>query len=224
MVTQQVHPEGPLSTITDRGDTSRRVIAYTFDAGGGSGSARQILDHLKHNDLPSSFGLTGMWVNANPAHARRIATDGHHLINHTWDHRSFTGSSSGASALSRASRLWQIQAAEAKFQSVMGKGSRPYFRPPYGDIDDTVRRDVGAVGFTKIIMWTFDSLGWAGLTSEQICARLKRAIDNDSRGGNGMILLFHVGCQPDADALPWITTFLRSKGFAFGTVPHVLAP
>jgi peptidoglycan/xylan/chitin deacetylase (PgdA/CDA1 family) len=118
-----------------------------------------------------TYRRDGKWANANPTYAQRIVADGHHLINHTWDHPSFTGLSTGANPLSPASRLWQLET-ENKFKSVMGRGSKPYFRPPYGDIHDTVRRDVGADGFTKTSMWTLDSLGWNGLTSQQICDRV----------------------------------------------------
>jgi peptidoglycan/xylan/chitin deacetylase (PgdA/CDA1 family) len=225
VVRRYIYLQGTFSTAISRGNTSRRMVSYTFDAGADLGFTGPILSHLKSNGIPSSFGLTGKWVNANPTYAQRIVADGHHLINHTWDHPSLTGLSTGTYPLSPASRLWQLETAENKFKSVMGRGSKPYFRPPYGDIDDTVRRDVGADGFTRTIMWTLDSLGWKGLTSQQICDRVKNAVNGDSRGGNGMILLFHVGSQSqDANALPCTTSFLRSKGLTFGTVPQVIAP
>jgi peptidoglycan/xylan/chitin deacetylase (PgdA/CDA1 family) len=225
VVKRYIYLQGTFSTAISRGNTARNMVSYTFDAGSDLGFTAQILDHLKSNGIASSFGLTGKWVSTNPASAHRIAADGHHLINHTWDHPSFTGFSTGQNPLSPASRLWQVETAENKFLSIMGRGAKPYFRPPYGDLDDTVRRDVGADRFTKTIMWTLDSLGWKGLTSQQICDRVKNAVNNDSRGGNGMILLFHVGSQSqDANALPCITSFLRSKGLIFGTVPQVIAP
>jgi peptidoglycan/xylan/chitin deacetylase (PgdA/CDA1 family) len=225
VVKRYVYLKGTFSTVISRGNTTRRMVSYTFDAGADLGFTGKILDHLKVNGMRSSFGLTGKWVSTNPAYARRVVADGHHLINHTWNHPSLTGFSTGASPLSPASRLWQLETAESRFHSVMGRGSKPYFRPPYGDINDTVRRDVGADGFTRTIMWTLDSLGWKGLTSLQICNRVKNAVINDSRGGNGMILLFHVGSQSqDANALPCITSFLRSRGLSFGTVPQVIAP
>ncbi len=74
-------------------------------------------------------------------------------------------------------------------------------------------------------MWSVDSLGWKGLTAAEICRRVVRAMDADSRKGNGYILLFHVGAQSqDADALPCMTRELRTRGFEFGAVPQVLAP
>ena len=46
-----------------------------------------------------------------------------------------------------------------------------------------------------------------------------------SSGGNGYIILFHVGsASADAQALTCITRTLRERGFTFGTVPQVLAP
>jgi len=46
-----------------------------------------------------------------------------------------------------------------------------------------------------------------------------------SNGGNGYIVLFHVGAQSlDAKALSCITNTLKGRGFTFGTVPQVIAP
>jgi len=225
VVKRYIYLQGTFSTTIARGNLSRRMVAYTFDAGADLGYTGQILDYLKSNTIPSSFGLTGKWANANPSHTQRIVNEGHHLINHTYDHPSLTGYSTGTSALSPAARLWQVETTENRLKSITGRGSKPYFRPPYGDLDDTVRRDVGADGFTRTIMWTLDSLGWKGLTKDQICGRVKTAVSNDADGGNGMILLFHVGSQSqDANALPCITSFLRSRGLTFGTVPQVIAP
>lgn len=74
-------------------------------------------------------------------------------------------------------------------------------------------------------MWSVDSLGWKGLTAAAICNRVVGSMDAASNGGNGYIVLFHVGAQSqDANALPCITRKLRSRGFTFGTVPQVIAP
>jgi hypothetical protein len=71
--------------------TQRHVVALTFDAGSDVGYAAAILDLLKAKGIRASFGLTGDWVRANPALVRRMAAEGHQLVNHTDRHLSFTG-------------------------------------------------------------------------------------------------------------------------------------
>ena len=79
------------------------------------------------------------------------------VINHTLNHPSYTGESAGE-AISPARRLSQIVGNESKLRAA-GASSKPYWRLPYGDIDDGVLRDVGAGGYGLTVMWTIDSIG-----------------------------------------------------------------
>ncbi len=217
--------QGTPARTVSRGNISRRMVSYTFDAGSDLGHTDAILDHLAAEHIPASFGLTGAWANSHPASVQRIAADGHHLINHTWDHGSFTGFSTGRAALTPARRTEQLVRTNNLILKLTGGTTRPYFRPPYGDYDSGVLRDVGANRFGTNVMWSVDSLGWKGLSAAQICQRVVGSMAAATNGGNGSIILFHVGSQSlDAQALPCITRTLRERGFAFGTVPQVLAP
>jgi len=62
-------------------------------------------------------------------------------------------------------------------------------------------------------MWSVDSLGWKGLTATQICNRVLSSMSAASNGGNGYIVLFHVGAQSvDAKALSCITNTFKVPG------------
>ncbi len=201
------------------------MVSYTFDAGADLGYTSQILDFSKSKNIKLSFGLTGKWVDANPTYVQRMANEGHHIFNHTWSHDSFTGFSTRTSAMSPARRTDELVRTDNRIKSLTGQSTKPYFRPPYGDYDNGVLRDIGANGYSKNVMWSVDSIGWKGLTATQICNRVVGAMDADAYKGNGYIILFHVGAQSqDANALPCITTALKARGFSFGTVPQVLAP
>jgi len=217
--------QGTPATSITRGNISRRMMAYTFDAGSDVGYAAQILDFLKNRNIKASFGMTGRWAATNPTYVERMGNEGHFIFNHTWNHDTFTGYSTGASALSPARRTDELVRTNKKIIALTGKTTKPYFRPPYGDYDSGVLRDIGANGYTKNVMWSVDSLGWNGLTAAAICNRVVGSMDAASNGGNGYIVLFHVGAQSqDANALPCITRKLRSRGFTFGTVSQVIAP
>jgi peptidoglycan/xylan/chitin deacetylase (PgdA/CDA1 family) len=114
-------------------------------------------------------------------------------------------------------RLDQLARTDAVLTRVTGHSTQPWFRPPYGDYDASVNRDVAAAGYRYNVLWTVDSLGWQGLSPAAISARCLQ------RAEPGAIYLFHVGAaSQDAAALPAIIAGLREQGYAFGTVADLL--
>jgi peptidoglycan-N-acetylglucosamine deacetylase len=194
-------------------DRTDKVVALTFDAGSDRGYAEQILNTLAAKGVKADFGMTGVWAEKNPDLIKRIVADGHHLMNHSWDHPSFTGYSTGKPPLTSAQRADQLKRTEDLMRKQAGVELKPYFRPPYGDYDDSVLRDLEANGYTINVMWTIDTLGWDGLTAVQIN---KRVFDNVKPGA---IILMHVGAaSQDASALPTMIDGLRQRGYRFATV------
>lgn len=210
--------KGTPSISIYRGNTSRKMVALTFDAGSDLGYTGMILDTLSAHGVIASFGLTGNWVDAYPDYAGWIAAEGHQIINHTVNHPSYTGFSTGSGALSPARRLSQLEVNEGKIVAYAGVYSKPYWRPPYGDIDSGVLRDVGADGYSITVMWSIDTMGWNGASTNAIYSKVMNNV------GNGSIILMHVGSSSlDGPALARIITDLRNRGYAFGTVAQVIA-
>jgi len=184
-------------------------VALTFDAGSDTGHAATILDVLKSRGVHATFGVTGAWVRANPDLARRIVAEGHLVVNHTDRHLSFTGYSTGAAALTRQQRWDALAAAEASIRTVMATSSKPWFRPPYGDRDASVDRDVAAVGYRYELLWTVDTLGWKGVPTDQVVARAMAQLEP------GEIVLMHVGqASTDADALVPLLDRIADAGYS----------
>jgi len=111
----------------------------------------------------------------------------------------------------------ELERTENLLQAMSGRSTRPYFRPPYGDSDAGVLKDVGDAGYDYTIMWTVDSLGWNHLPARGIVDRcLKNA-------GPGVIYVFHVGADSeDVQALGPIIEGLRARGLGFVTVGDML--
>jgi peptidoglycan/xylan/chitin deacetylase (PgdA/CDA1 family) len=205
--------------VIRKGNASRNTVAFSFDAGSDVGYTAQILDTLKTNETRASFGMTGRWAEQNPDLLRRIVNEGHELINHTYDHASFTGGSTGQPALTRAERWDELDRTETIVQQIAGATTKPYFRPPYGDYDDSANADVGARGYEYNVMWTVDSQGWKGLPAADIT---QRCVSLAEAGG---IYVFHVGsASQDGPALQGIIDGLRAAGYELGSVSAVLAP
>jgi peptidoglycan/xylan/chitin deacetylase (PgdA/CDA1 family) len=209
---------GTKSTVITRGNTAYKRVALTFDAGSDLGYTEKIIMLLEKYGIRASFGITGDWIKVHSDYAAWIVADGHQLLNHTLNHPSYTGLSTGGGAISPARRLAQIQANEDLLRSLTGAGSKPYWRPPYGDYDSGVLRDVGSLGYSRTVLWTVDSMGWNGYSADQIYSRV---INNS---GNGAIVLMHVGSDSqDANALERIIRKFQANGYGFGTVSKVIA-
>ena len=203
--------------MVSRGDAGRRTVALTFDAGADVGFTAEILDTLERSAVPSTFGITGRFAEAHPDLVRRMAEAGHLIMNHSYEHRSFTGLSARPALLSPPERLNDLERAENAIRAVTGQSTRPWFRSPYGDYDSSLSAVLGSLGYRYNVLWTVDSLGWQGLSPAAITSRcLSGAVP-------GAILLFHVGAQSqDSAALEAIIAGLRQAGYGFGTVADVI--
>jgi len=200
-----------------RANPARRAVALTFDAGADAGFTPGILDTLRREGVRASFGVTGLWAEQNRDLLLAIAADGHTFINHTYDHASFTGRSTQQPPLTAAERSLELSRTETTVYHLAGRTTRPYFRPPYGDIDAGVLHDAGAAGYDTVVMWTVDTLGWDGRSADDIVARCLAMAEP------GAIYVMHVGAQSqDAAALPRVIDELRAAGYAFATIDEIL--
>ncbi len=209
-------PAGP-ARLVYRGNPERRMVALTFDAGSDAGFTAEILDTLRREGIRASFSVTGLWAERNRDLLLAIAADGHMFINHSYDHASFTGLLTQRPPLTAEERALELSRTETTVYHLTQRTTRPYFRPPYGDIDPDVLRDVAADGYDTVLMWTVDSLGWDRAPADAIVERCL------SLAAPGAIYVMHVGSESqDAAALPRVIAGLRAAGYAFGTVDDVL--
>lgn len=208
-------PAAPAQVIT-HGTPSEKVIALTFDAGSDAGHAADILAYLEAHHIPATFGVTGVWAAGNPGLVRRMAADGDQIVNHSWDHPSFTGYSTATAALTPAEEREQLSSTDELVLRLTGRGTQPWFRPPYGDRDSQVDAVVGAAGYRYELMWTVDSLGWKGLDPAAVAERCL------AQAAPGAIILMHVGsASTDSAALPSLVAALQQSGFGFVTVSRM---
>jgi peptidoglycan-N-acetylglucosamine deacetylase len=189
--------------------TQERVIVLTFDAGADRGHAAWILDTLRSKGVRATFGMTGVWARDNPDLILRIRDEGHHLINHSWSHPSFP-------TISSAQRAQELKRTEDVVRQIAGVDLRPWFRPPYGEYNQSVLNDLAANGYTINLMWTIDTLGWRGISPAAIN---QRVMAGASPGG---VVLMHVGAgSQDAAALPSMIDQLRARGYSFATASQL---
>lgn len=225
-VAQTARPPAPpdpgtgLSEIIEGGTNGRLEVALTFDAGADTGYGAQILDLLRDEGIPATFGMTGVWAQQNPDLVQRMVTEGHQLINHTWDHPSLTGATTGLPPLTPDQVATQLADTEAVVRDLTGYEMLPYFRPPYGDYDAASLGYLYHNGYYLSIWWTCDTHGWAGWGAQEIVDYCTTNLVEDE------IILLHVGAAAvgDFEALPGLIQFFRDNGYAFVTVEQMLQP
>lgn len=210
------------SYIYGRGESGRKEVAFTFDAGEGPGHVSEILDLLDAHGIKGSFGVTGMWAEQNPELLKRIVSEGHMVINHTYDHRAWTGKTTGTDPLTPAERTEELARTEQIIKSITGYDTKPFFRFPYNDYDADSLVTLKAAGYDYTLFWTCDTQAWNGKLAaeiEQMCSP-----DDPDHGGPGAVILMHVVQDQDMAALPALVDAYEAEGYKIVTMDQMVQP
>lgn len=201
---------GQINQEVSLGNTAKKQIALTFDAGSGTQSARQILDILKANNLHATFFLTGKWAEQNPELVKEIVANGNTLGNHTYDHPYLT-------QISDAEISNEFSKTENIIQNIVpGVALKPYFRAPYGDRNQHILDYMASLGYQSIY-WTVDAWDWKeGVSADVVTSRIF------SSEKNGAIILMHVGDDLTGAVLQNVITKLQDDGYKLGTLEEAL--
>lgn len=192
------------------GNTSRRQMALTFDAGTAN-IRSELLDTLRDKQVYSNFYITGAVTQTQPSLARRIADEGHLVGNHSVDHPQFPFITDNAID-------WQLNKTDDIIYATTGHRTRPWFRAPYGALNQHVIDQLALHGFNSEF-WTVDcgDASWGANRYEQIDRILTNAAP-------GALALFHCTVYETAQAVPVIVDELRAMGYDLVTVPELIAP
>ena len=193
----------PVSAVEiSRGNQNKREVIFTFDCGAGSQSLAAILNTLAAYHVKGTFFMTGKWAEANPSAARQISAAGHEVFNHTYDHPYLT-------QVSDAGIIQELGQADAVISPLIGRSTKPFFRPPYGDRNAQVLQVAAAQGY-RSVYWTVDALDWKepdGYTAAQSESRILSTL------GPGNIYLMHVGDNITGQILADVFAKLTSQGY-----------
>lgn len=190
-------------------ETEKKQVALSFDAAWGNEDTSRILDILKKHNVKVTFFMTGGWVESYPEDVRAILADGHDLGNHSENHKNM-------SELSDEACQEEIQKVHTKVQELTGY-EMCLFRPPYGDYDNHVIKNVQKCGYYPI-QWSIDSLDWKDYGADDI---VKRVVESDKLN-NGAIILMHNGAKYTADALDAVITGLQDKGYELVPISQLI--
>ena len=128
-------------------------IALTFDDGPSARNTPGLVQTLRRRHVPATFFMVGSQVAAAPAAARTVDRAGLQVANQTYHHERLT-------TLSNARIRATLLATQRRMRAT-GLHPTDLMRPPYGAIDDRVRRVVRHLGLVPVL-WDIDTRDWAG--------------------------------------------------------------
>ena len=184
-------------------------VALTFDDGPSTQYTERVLAALSDADVRATFFQVGERVRRLPGLAREVA-DRHVVGNHTWSHADLS--------LAQADQARsQLQRTHDQIAATIGTAPA-LFRPPFGRFSGATAMIATSLGY-PIVLW--DTLfNVRKSASDNIESLAESAQD-------GTIILAHDGGPLHSDvvieALPELIARLRERGFAFQTVPQLLA-
>ena len=194
-------------------------VALTFDAehpsrsGTAAGTTDEILAALADAGVQASFFLQGRWASAYPIVARRIASEGHLVGNHSHYHAPMP-------LLSPEGVRLDVAESERRIGDITGVDPKPWFRCPFGDGADqpSIVSALSALGYRNID-WNVDAEDWCEGRSP---ADVRSAVaDHSAVVGASAVVLFHTWSAATAGALPDIISDLRARGASFVTAGEV---
>ena len=184
-------------------DPGRPMIALTFDDGPGKDTGR-LLDTLEQYDARATFFMVGPRVQEYPQDLQRMLDLGCELGNHTTNHPQLT-------KLSPEQILKEINTTTEAIKAATNGIGPDTVRPPYGAINDTVKRTVEY----PLIMWSVDTLDWKTRNAQStIDIVMNQASDGD-------IILMHDIHKESVDAAVQLIPALVNKGYQLVTVSEL---
>ena len=189
--------------ITERDITGKKLVALTFDDGPSSITTPALLDILKNRDVPATFFMLGSMARNNPELVKQIEKEGHDIASHTMYHQNLI-------RITPAAVQSDINEAKAVFQDILGH-LPDYTRPPYGNINDAVRNNVG----TPMILWSVDTLDWKNKNTDAIVSTTMSEISD------GAIILMHDVHPTSVEAVPTLINKIREAGYEFVTISEL---
>jgi peptidoglycan/xylan/chitin deacetylase (PgdA/CDA1 family) len=210
---------GTSSVLVSHGPRYVRQVALTLDMGGRMKPAEQIMGWLVDHEIPATIFPTGSTGSTTAAGRRVLGIIREHanlfgLGNHSWDHPRCT-------RLTPAQVDRQLRRTEDAVAPLAGQSTRPWFRPPYGAVDQQLLDAVGASGWAITVKWDVTTNDYVppdegGPTTDELVDRIL------SRVRGGSIVLLHLGGYRTRQALPAIVAGIRERGLELVTLDRLL--
>jgi peptidoglycan/xylan/chitin deacetylase (PgdA/CDA1 family) len=209
------------------------AVALTLDMGGRLDPGLDILSLLLANGVCATIFPTGAMAQTPDGQQVMAVIAAHpelfEIGNHTMHHCDLVKGGGGSPTAAPCKGITpdagfvrkELTDSAAILEPLADQQPVPYWRPPYGVTNQSVRDAAASVGYSKTIMWDVDTIDWkpisdGGPTAEQIATKVvSRAVD-------GSIVLMHLGGYETLDALKIMVPALRQRGFLLTSISDLL--
>ena len=187
-------------------------VALTFDAEHPDRPhhgqhASSVLDELRRLRVRASVFIQGRWAEAFPQVARRVATEGHLVGNHSFYHARMP-------LLSPDGFVEDVREAERAILEATGVDPKPWLRFPFGagaDRSDLVDR-AAELGY-RHVGWDVEPFEWQ--PGSTVTGVVEATLSGVTARGDGAIVLLHTWPDPVVPSLAGIVGGLRQHGARF---------
>ncbi len=217
--------------------TKDKKVALTFDGGSSNKGTQIILDILKKQNINCTMFITGQFVKNYPQLVQQIIDDGHEVGNHSFSHPHFTnieidGTQATRQKITKKYFSRQLNITDSLFYAGFGIHMKPYWRAPFGEINNEVLFWAAELGY-RHIGWSYrcDSWDWVADPASSLYRSSKAIEDHflemeNSNGLNGRIILMHLGSERKDDfaylTLASLIEELKNRNYKFLKVSELL--
>lgn len=192
-----------------------RKLALTYDDGPNDPDTFKLMEVLDRHHVKATFFVLGKFVRQKPEILRALASAGHPIGNHSWDHPRLIFASN-------AELRRQVQQTQSAIFDACGV-TPTLFRPPFGGRRPGTLRQVRALGLAPV-MWNVTCYDWKPTLADKVVAHARRQI----RGGD--VILMHDGDQRamgadrghSVEATDRLIAHYKPEGFEFVTISEMM--
>lgn len=193
------------------GDTGKKVLYLTFDAGFDNGYTAPILDILKKHQVPATFFVVGHFLESVPDLVKRMVAEGHLVGNHTYHHPDM-------SAIATVENFAkELQTVENKYKEIIGKDMPKLYRPPQGKFSEQNLKMAKDAGYTTAF-WSLAYVDWYAdkqPTKEEAFSKLL------PRTHDGAVVLLHSTSRTNCEILDELITKWKEMGYTFASLDTI---
>ncbi|MBE6934619.1 MAG: delta-lactam-biosynthetic de-N-acetylase [Ruminococcaceae bacterium] len=195
------------------GDTTKKVLYLTFDAGYENGCTGKILDILQKHKVPAAFFLVGNYMETNPDLVRRMVSEGHIVGNHTMHHPDMS------KIADEAAFRKELEDLEALYTQITGQALPKYYRPPQGVYSQKNLEMAQKLGY-RTVFWSLAYVDWNNNSQPTADYAFSKLLP---RTHNGAVILLHSTSQTNGEILDELLTKWKAQGYSFAPISELFA-
>lgn len=190
---------------------NRKQVTLTFNGASKTDNLTQIADILKTAGVSGSFFFTGELISENKEAVKNLSDQGFPIYNLSYDYPHVAN-------LSAADLTSQLKQTDDALIEAVGKSSKPFFRPPYGEINADIFAAAKKDGYCSVL-WTVDAYDWD--TTQTTDGAKARVLNNLK---DGTIVVMQTGTKLVPQFLSDLINEIKNRGYSFVDLPTILTP